>query len=183
MKGLSSTAEKVLLILAGGLALGLNASPGRHTRILKLVAKEWRAIERRKLSRAIQRLYESKLVDYVENQDGSISAVLNRSGKRVALRYKIDELHITKPKQWDKKWRVILFDIPETQKRLRDVLRGHLKNLGLMEFQKSVFVHPYECKNEIDFIIEIYDARRYVRFIEAYHIDNGLHLKKKFKLI
>ena len=35
---------------------------------------------------------------------------------------------------------------------------------------------------EIDFIIELYNARRYVRFIEAVNIDNELHLKRKFRL-
>lgn len=79
--------------------------------------------------------------------------------------------------------RVVLFDVPEDQKELRDALRMRFKRLGLIELQKSVFVHPYDCRNEIDFIIEFFDARRYVRFIEALHIDNELHLKHRFRLL
>jgi len=180
---LGATAQKVLLLLMGGLALGLSGSPIRYKRVLKSMAYEWKQIERRELYRAIRRLYESKLVRQQENEDGFISMVLTRAGREVGLRYKLDGMQINPPQRWDKRWRVVIFDIPETQKQLRDTLRLRLRQLGLIELQKSVFVHPYECRDEIDFIIEIYNARRYVRFIEASHIDNELHLKRKFGLI
>jgi DNA-binding transcriptional regulator PaaX len=166
----------------GGLALGLSGSPSRYKRVLKSMAYEWKQIERRELYRAIRRLYESKLIRQQENEDGSVSMVLTRTGREIALRYKLDEMRIASPKQWDKRWRIIIFDIPEKQRRLRDTLRMRLRQLGLIELQKSVFVHPYECRNEIDFIIELYNARRYVRYIEANNIDNELHLKTKFRL-
>ncbi|MDO8560863.1 MAG: hypothetical protein Q7R91_01465 [bacterium] len=183
MRTLGVVTQKTLLLLLGGVGLSLSGPPDRYRRVLKAVAREWREIDNRELHRAIRRLYESKLVSYKENKDGTVSVVLNREGQKTALRYKFDDMKIPKPSRWDQKWRVILFDIPETQKRLRDVLRIKLRQLGLQELQKSVFVHPYECKKEIDFVIELYDVRRYVRFIEAFHIDNELHLKKKFQLI
>ncbi|MFY9461983.1 MAG: hypothetical protein WAP51_02150 [Candidatus Sungiibacteriota bacterium] len=180
---LGANAQKVLLFLFGGAVLGLSGSPSRYRRVLKGIAHEWRAIDNRELYRAIRRLYESKLISYKENKDGSVAIVLSREGKKISLQYKLDEMEIPKPSRWDKKWRVILFDIPHQQKRLRDALRMKLKQLGLRELQKSVFVHPYECRDEIDFVIELYNARQYVRLIEATHIDNELHLKKKFRLI
>lgn len=182
MRGFGSTTQKVLLLLFGGTALAFSYSPTRARKILRAVASDWKNINRRELARAIRRLYESKLVHYKEGKDGAISIVLNREGKTVALRYKLDELAIVKPRHWDRRWRVILFDIPEAEKSLRDSLRHQLKRLGLVEFQKSVFVHPYDCRDEIDFIIELYNARRYVRFIEAANVDNELHLKRTFHL-
>lgn len=180
---LGITAQKILLLLVGGLALGLSGSPSRYARVLKSISQEWGNLNRQELYRAIRRIYESKLVRYEKKNDGSIEIVLTQEGKQMALRYKLDELSIKTPQRWDQKWRVILFDIPEKKKRLRDTLRFRLQQLGLIELQKSVFVHPYECKNEIDFVIELYNARSFVRFIEADHIDNELHLKKKFGLL
>lgn len=180
---LGATAQKVLLLLLGGVALGLSGSPTHYGRILKSISREWQVINNRELYRAIRRLYESKLISHRENKDGSVSIGLNREGRRVALRYKADEMTIPVPSRWDHKWRVVLFDVPEKHKRLRDALRNQLRQLGLQEFQKSVFVHPYECRDEIDFVIELYNARPYVRFIEGAHIDNELHLKRKFRLI
>jgi len=182
MRGFGSTTQKILLLLLSGTAIAFSYSPSRAKRIFRATASEWRDINRRESWRAICRLYESKLIFYQEEKDGAIRIVLNREGKQVALRYKIDELSIRKPQHWDRRWRVILFDIPETKRPLRDSLRHQLRRLGLVEFQKSVFVHPYDCRDEIDFIIELYNARRYVRFIEAVNIDNELHLKRKFRL-
>src|SRR3989338_6300873 len=183
MKGLGPTAQKVLLLLLGGFALGLSGSPLRYRRTLKSISKEWRNINRRNLYHAIGRLYESKLVHYAENKDGTILVVLNRDGRRIALKYQSENISIPKPSRWDRRWRVVIFDIPETMKNLRDTLRRRLKQMGLIELQKSVLVHPYECRNEIDFVIELYQARKYVRFIEAISIDNELHLKHKFQLL
>lgn len=179
---LGPLSQKILLLLAGGCALGFSRSPRHYGRLIKEISREWEKIERRALYLAIQRLYESKLIRYREHADGSVEIVLNREGRHQALRYQLNNLSIPKPARWDYKWRVVLFDIPEEQKKMRDALRERLKQLGLLEFQKSVFVHPHECRNEIDFMIELYQARRYVRFIEATRIDNELHLKKKFNM-
>lgn len=183
MKQFGAATQKILLLLFGGTALAFSYSPSRARRVFRAITSEWKNINRHELQRAISRLYESKLVDYREEKNGTVHITLNRDGERVALRYKCDKVSIPKPKQWDKKWRVILFDIPERRRNLRDTLRIKLRELGLIKLQKSVFVHPHECRNEIDFVIELYGARQFVRFIEAVHIDNELHLKKKFHLL
>ena len=180
---LGTTSQKVLLLLLAGLALGITSSPNRQRRILRAAGREWRSLKRRELYRSIERLYESKLVFYKEQKDGSIIIELNRNGKKAALTYKIDEMSIPKPTRWDGKWRIVLFDIPESIKKLRNTLRTKLRQLGLLELQKSVFIHPYECRDEIDFVIELYNARKFVRFIEATGLDNELHFKHKFKLL
>lgn len=177
---LGATAQKVVLLLLGGIALGLSGSPSRYARVWRAIGKEWKNIRREELYRAIRRLYESQLVDYIENKDGSVSVTLTREGRNVAFTYKIDEMEIPTPRRWDGKWRMVLFDIPEQHRKLRDSIRFRLRQFGLIELQKSVFVHPYECRNEIDFLIELYNARRYVRFAEVHRLDNELHLKKKF---
>lgn len=179
---LGAVAQKILLLLLGGLALGLSGSPVRYSRVLRGITQEWQAINRRELYRAIRRLYESRLVKYSEKKDGTIAITLNKEGREVALRYKLDELRIAPPHRWDQKWRIVIFDIPEKQKGLRDSIRSRLRQLGFLELQKSVFVHPFKCVSEVDFIVELYGARRYVRFIEAHFIDNAMHLKKKFSL-
>lgn len=182
-RGAGKIQQKALLLLLGGLTLGLSGSPRRYFQTLESINNEWREIEKRALRRAIKRLYESKLIDERQNKDGSITIILTENGKKKALTYQLDEMSIGKPKKWDKKWRVALFDIPENRKRTREILRYHLKRLGFYEFQKSVFVHPYDCRDEIDYLIEFYGIRKFVRFIVADSIDNELHLKEYFGLL
>lgn len=174
--------KKVLLLLSAGLTLGLTRNPSQYFRIVREVGKEWGKIERDSLNRAIQSLYESKLVSIKANREGTLTLVLSKDGERLALAYDIENMEIKSPAQWDKKWRMVMFDVPEKFKRVRDALRMHFKNMGFYEFQKSVFVHPYPCAKEIEYIMEFYQARKYVRFIVATDIDNALELKRYFNL-
>ena len=178
----SALQKKILLLLTAGLALGLTRNPNQYFRIVQEVGKEWKKIERNSLNRAIRSLYESKLVSTKDNCDGTLTLVLSKEGKQLALTYNLDNITIKTPTEWDRKWRIVMFDVPEKTKRVREALRMHFKNMGFYEFQKSVFVHPYSCAKEIEYIMEFYQARKFVRFIVATDIDNALELKRHFHL-
>ena len=182
-KELGKVSQKVILLLLSGLALSLSRSPNNYFRILRITAKAWREIDRKSLHRTIKNLYHSKLVETKENNDGTITLVLNEKGKKMALKYNLATMQIPKMKRWDHNWRIVLFDIPESKRRSRDILRSYLKRLKFFEFQKSVFAHPFDCKNEIEYIVEFYNLRPYVRFVIAKNIDNESHLKKHFHLL
>ncbi|GBE17217.1 CRISPR-associated endoribonuclease Cas2 [bacterium BMS3Abin15] len=77
---------------------------------------------------------------------------LTEEGKKKAKKYQIDDLKIKKPRKWDKKWRVLIFDISDKHKIKREALRGKLKELGLYQLQKSVWVCPYNFQKEIDIL-------------------------------
>ncbi len=177
-----ATKGKILLLLSSGLALGFTYSPNKQYKILELTAKEWQKINKRKLSQQINKLYKSQLIKAEENPDGSFTFVLTKKGKSKAMAYNVQNIKIKKEK-WDGKWRIVSFDIPEKSKKARDTLRWKLKKLGFYELQKSVFVFPYPCEDEMDFIIEFFNLRKYVRFGILESIDNELHLRKIFKLI
>lgn len=178
----SSLQKKVILLLQGGLALGLTRNPNQYFYIVREIHKEWQSINRNSLSRAIRTLYKSKLVSTKDNRDGTLTLTLSKEGRQLALTYNIEDMGIQTPTHWDSKWRIVMFDVPETLKRTRETLRMHFKNMGFYEFQKSVFVHPYPCAKEIEYLMEFYQARKYVRFVVATDIDNALELKRHFHL-
>ncbi len=179
---LGPVAQKILLLLQGGLALSLTQRPDVYFRITKGITKEWKTINEKTLHESIKRLYQSKMIDYKENDDSTITLILSDEGKKRALCYSLEKIEIKKPVRWDGLWRVVIFDIPEHFKQGRNVLATKLKQLGFYPLQKSVFIYPYECKNEVDFIIEIFNLRPYVRFILAKETDIDLDLKNKFNL-
>ena len=178
---MSTIKQKILLLLLAGIAFGYSYTPQRQWKILKGVAEEWKKIDERKLRDEIRKLYQSKLIEKKENPDGSHTLLLTEKGKLKALNYHFQEMKI-KRENWDGKWRIVVFDIPEKLKKARDALREKLKELGFYELQKSVFVFPYECQKEIEFIIEFFNLRKYVRFGVLEFIDNEFHLKKIFGL-
>ncbi|MDP2669081.1 MAG: CRISPR-associated endonuclease Cas2 [bacterium] len=181
-ESLGPAAQKILLLLLGGLVLGLSGSPHQYFSVLKTIGKDWERINKRALHNAIKNLYRSKLIDAKDNSDGTTTLSLTNKGKTKALTYQIDEIKVRPMKKWDHKWRLVLFDIPESRKKARDALSLKLKRAGFYKLQKSVFISPFECQEEIDFVIEFFSLSPYVRTILADHIDNELHLKTIFNL-
>lgn len=179
----SPAKQKVLLLLAAGLALGLSRSPLTHWRILRSPPRALRDIDRQYLYRILREFRKERLVSYRERDNGNIDIVLTEEGKRRTLVFKLDSLQIKKPGKWDGWWRVVLYDIPEKKKLAREALRGKLKKLGFREWQKSVWVHPYPCRDKIDFIVEVFDLRAHVRYAEFIKPTNEAELKLRFKLV
>jgi len=174
--------QKILLLLLGGLALSCTRSPSRQWQIIKGLRQNWKDISKQAAERAISALYESKLLVAKENADGTATLFLNDNGRKRALTYKIHYAKIKPVVRWDKKWRIVLYDIPEDERETRDAFRDHLTQLGFHKLQHSAGIHPFDCKNEIDFFIELLGIRKYVRFIVADSIDDEMYWKHKFKL-
>jgi len=72
-----------------------------------------------------------------------------------------------KHKKWDKKWRVVIFDIPKEFNKKRDIFRGKLKELGFYMLQKSVFIFPYPCENELEDLCSMIGIEDYVDILVA----------------
>ena len=178
----SATKQKALLLLAAGLVLGFSPSPRMHARIWKTLPKAWKAINRAQLRRIIKEFKYHRLVDFREEKDGTYTVVLTKLGKQYAVRYDPENISIKIPARWDGKWRVVIFDIPEKRKGARDALRWELKKLGFVELQRSVWVFPYECRDQIDFIVEMFEIREHVYFLEVSHITQDAKLRLHFDL-
>lgn len=174
--------QKILLLMEGGLVLGLTRRPDQYFRVIKKISKEWQKINERALRSAIHKLYQSKLIGCKDNNDSTISMALTDAGKKKIIKFNLDSMKIKKPKQWDRFWRLVVFDIPEKKRQGRRALAEKLKELEFYPMQKSVFIHPYECKDEVDFITEIFNLVPYVRFFTVKETDIELDLRNRFRL-
>ena len=77
---------------------------------------------------------------------------------------------------------MVSFDIPEEFRKGRNALRYRLRMAGFYELQESLFLYPYDCKEEITVLIRLFKLEKYVRFALLNYIDNQDHIKKLFKL-
>ncbi len=108
---------------------------------------------------------------------------LTEEGRTRAKKYWIDDLRIAKPKKWDKKWRVMIFDVKDEQKVKREALRGKIKELGLCQIQKSVWVYPYNFEKEAKVLKEFFDfSSDEMKIIVASKIEDDKALRKHFDL-
>ncbi len=174
--------QKIISLLAAGAEIGFSRSPKHQWKIIKSIPREWREIDKRTLKRIIREFHRDRLVDFVSKKDSSAIIVLSERGKLHALRYKLDELSITIPTLWDRKWRMVLFDVPEKKKRAREALRSKLRELGFVQFQKSAWVTPYPCRDVIDFVVEVFEMRQYVQYLEVTSMTHDAKLRLHFGL-
>lgn len=179
--------KDILLTLAtiGMITIASN-SPYFFLRIARNIIRNKKYIKKKfdekKVARALERLKKNRLIILSENE-GKFKIELTEEGKRKVKEIQAECMEIKKPLVWDKKWRIVIFDIPKNKKSARDALRKKLRELKFYQLQKSVWVHPYPCKTEIQFLCEIFDITPYVNIIVANEIYNDIKVKKYFKLL
>lgn len=119
----------------------------------------------------------------IKTRNGQIFISLTEKGKARAGWMQIDDLKIKKPQKWDKKWRLVAFDISQPKLIYREALRGKLKELGFYQFQKSIWICPYDCKDEVELLKSFFGfSDNEVRFVLAEKIGNDKELREIFKI-
>lgn len=72
-----------------------------------------------------------------------------------------------KEDRWVGKWQIIIFDIPEREKKLRGALREKLTTLGFKRWQESVYLSPFKITAEISEFIKTHDLAHYIIIFES----------------
>ena len=158
----------LLLTLAAGVVVGTAlVFPGAGLLYKEFKKKQWEDAKKRGLLRStIKRLEKQSLISWGE-KDGELQLTLEEKGKKRILQYKMDSLILKNTGKWDGFFRIVIFDIPEEKRKVREFLREKLKNLGFQQLQKSVFVTRLECKDEIDFLRHSLEIAPHVSYILA----------------
>ncbi len=183
----ANTTKFLLMFLAlGGVLCVGPAIPGivKALECFKLFENR-EVYDKKKLRNVFGNLKRQKLVEILKYNNEKFQIQLTNKGKKRIKEYAVDSLKIKKPKIWDKKWRILIFDIPTKPKiynRAREALRNKIKELGFYQMQKSVWVYPYECEDELLFIAEVFEVQKYIEIITAEKILHANEIKRKFNL-
>ncbi len=145
-------------------------------RLLKKLDKRSRE---REVRRVVYYMKRRGLIKYA-TEDYEHGITLTETGKQYLKQRDFESLAIPRPAQWDKQWRLIFFDIPETQKSSRDRLTRKLRQLGFQQLQRSIWIHPFPCQVEIETVTETVGVRRFVTYLEISGIAAEEQLKERF---
>lgn len=74
---------------------------------------------------------------------------------------------VEEEKEWDGRWRLVFWDIPEENRAARDVLRDKLKQLGFIRWQKSVWASKKNCTDILRKYIQGLGIENWVFVIES----------------
>lgn len=107
-------------------------------------------LKKASLAKALKRLREGGFIELISDEE--LVFRLTDKGKDRALWENLKNAD----KNWDGKWRIVVWDVPEKRRQARDLLRYKLKQLGFTQWQKSVWATKANCTKPLrDFIMRV----------------------------
>lgn len=146
-----------------------------------LFEDEWEEFDESRLRQKLKKLSSQKVISIYQDGD-KLAVKITKKGNTKLLKYNLEDIEIPKPNKWDRKWRLIVYDIPKNKKKASDSLRNTLKRLGLYKLQKSVYLYPYPCSDIMEFLREIYDIGEDVTYLTMGNLENEEIYKEYFGL-
>ena len=131
---------------------------------------------------AAGRLAQKGLLRFLE-KDGRKYVEITETGKR-ALAFEAQKLALSARahKRWDKRYRMVIFDIPEKRRGVRVRLRQTLQEFGFLRLQNSVWIFPYDCEDVIVLVKAELRIGKDVLYTIVEHIENDGWIRKHFEL-
>lgn len=180
----------VLILLAGGAILGAfvvfpglplafasQLKPSRE----KKYKNDWKKYNPTRLRHTCKRLKSQKLIKIVD-EDGIPVVKLTQRGKTKVLKYNLEEMTLNKGIKWDGKWRLIIYDVPTNKKYSAETFRYMLRKIKCFQLQKSVYLTPYPCHDEIAYLREVFDIGDNVLLLKVSKLENEDFFRQYFNL-
>lgn len=136
---------------------------------------------RQQVKTAFSRLLKHGYIK-LEKQEGGSYIRLTQKGERFAALMGEGKLVPKKPKHWDKRWRLLMFDIPERRRRTRTLVRQTLIAMGFYRLQDSVWVYPYDCEELIVLLKADLKIGKDLLYIIADKVEHDVVLRAHFGL-
>ncbi|MFZ1249630.1 MAG: hypothetical protein WAQ24_04915 [Candidatus Saccharimonadales bacterium] len=162
-------------LLTPGILQALDKPFGKLIKILD--TREYERQARRETQRVIRYMKQQGLL--AGNYEHGLQ-VTEKARKRLA-RSEFRDRQVRALQQWDGYWRIVLYDVPEDQKSARDALGHQLRRFGCFQLQKSTWITPFPCRDDIVQISTHYGVDSYVTYFEAVNLDNEKVLLARFK--
>ena len=129
---------------------------------------------------ALGRLVARGCVIFVEKGNKRYARITER-GERM-LQMELEKVIITKKRKWDRRWRVVIFDIPEKRKSVRASLRRFMGEYGFVRLQDSVWIYPYDCEDLITLAKANFRIGADVLYMIVERLEHDKHLREHFSL-
>ena len=134
-----------------------------------------------RIKQELQRMKNRGWIEEAEKQ-GKKFFKLTKKGKLNALYKKLNKVKTNFKEPWNGKWVMALFDIPESGRKERDMIRRALTRAGFYCLQKSVYVYPYGLTMEFIEYLQDKKLSHFIRFVYVEKMDDIKETKKYFGL-
>ena len=120
------------------------------------------SLKKSELAQVLKRLRKRGLIEIDNKDQNKILLKLTEVGREFILLSKSeDEI------EWDGKWRIVIFDIPEDKRKIRNVFRSRLKLWDFKPWQKSVWASKKNVTSKLRNLIKELEIDNWVLVIES----------------
>src|SRR3989344_2704281 len=144
--------------------------------------KKAKSLETKTRNRAIREKIQQKLIIHLFRFTSQSAKNVFASEKHSQRLHVAEEIHLQKPKKWDGRWRVVIFDVWERRRNIRNKLRSMLEKAGFLRLQDSVWIYPYDCEELVAFLRADLKLGNGVLYIIAEGIENDAKYRIHFDL-
>jgi DNA-binding transcriptional regulator PaaX len=140
--------------------------------------KKHNSIARKQYQEALWRMRRQGYVKIVEKNNQKFITLTSKG----QLERLLEKAIIPSSSEWDGKWRVLMFDIPENSRFKRDHFRFLLRKNNFIKLQGSVFISPYPLgRAAVEYLHES-GLSDFIRILKVEEMDNDSDMRKRFHL-
>lgn len=129
------------------------------------------------IAKLIKKLSNHKVIDL-----GGEKIALTSKGQKLLKEIQIRDIEIIRPQKWDGIWHLVSYDIPKEFNKERDVFRYTLKRWGFYQIQYSLWVFPYDCREEVAVLAEYLKIPDYIVMMKTDFIPNEDYIESLFNI-
>lgn len=118
-----------------------------------------RNLKKASLAQALKRLRERGLIEEIKLKNDILIKLTDEGRELISNNFE--------EKNWDGKWRVVIFDIPEEKRIIRNLFRRNLKKWGFKHLQKSVWISKRNVFDKLESYIKDLGIEKWVAIMEA----------------
>lgn len=123
--------------------------------------------KRHNYSHLVWRTLKTGYIEKIVKKGEVYLRLSGEGGEKVARDFPLLALQ---KRKWDGKWRIVLFDIAELNRKARDMLRRKLRELGFGMFQQSVYISPHNFTKDL---LEFLNAARLSDFAYVFEVSHN----------
>lgn len=134
-----------------------------------------------KMDERVQKIFDFSLNQKTKStlttlvKDGYISETDAKNGEYILTEQGFDDLSFEFPlfrflkRKWDRKWRIISYEIPESKREIRDRLRREMQGWGLGPWHRSFWLTPHPVIDALKTLVTGKTEEQYIQAFESDH--------------
>ncbi|OGE76777.1 MAG: hypothetical protein A3C85_03465 [Candidatus Doudnabacteria bacterium RIFCSPHIGHO2_02_FULL_48_21] len=109
----------------------------------------------------------------IEKRGGLLMVYPTKKGQERLREINFKNLSVKKPKHWNGNWWMVVADIPKQFRIAANTFQKKLKQMEFYPLQRTVWIHPFDPREEIESVATHYHINPFVTLMEIKQLDHS----------